>query len=48
MSAYGLVIVNPRPSVPPFHSGTLGEGMRAAIEEIEGGYREMLEGWERL
>lgn len=30
----------------PFHSGTLGEGMRAAIEEIEGGYLEMIEGWE--
>lgn len=30
----------------PFHSGTLGEGMRAAIEEIEGSYREMIEGWE--
>jgi hypothetical protein len=31
----------------PFHSGTLGEGMRAAIEEIEGGYRKMIEGWEK-
>lgn len=31
----------------PFHGGTLGEGMRAAIEEIERGYREMIEGWER-
>ncbi|HKI67131.1 MAG TPA: hypothetical protein VJ989_07665 [Solirubrobacterales bacterium] len=31
----------------PFHSGTLGEGMRASIEEIEGGYRKMIEGWER-
>ncbi len=31
----------------PFHSGTLGEGMRVAIDEIEGGYREMIEGWER-
>lgn len=30
----------------PFHSGTLGEGMRAAIAEIEGGYREMIEGWQ--
>jgi hypothetical protein len=30
-----------------FHSGTLGEGMRAAIEAIKGGYREMTEGWER-
>lgn len=25
----------------------LGEGMRAAIEEIEGRYREMIDGWER-
>jgi hypothetical protein len=25
----------------------LGEGMRAAIEEIEGGFRQMIEGWER-
>ncbi len=31
----------------PFHGGTLGEGMRAAIEEIERSYREMIEGWER-
>jgi hypothetical protein len=31
----------------PFHGGTLGEGMRAAIEEIERGYREMIEGWAR-
>ncbi len=31
----------------PFHGGTLGEGMRAAISEIEDGYREMIEGWER-
>lgn len=30
----------------PFHGGTLGEGMRAAIEEIENGYREMIEGWQ--
>jgi len=30
-----------------FHGGTLGEGMRAAISEIERGYREMIEGWER-
>jgi hypothetical protein len=30
-----------------FHSGTLGEGMRAAITEVERGYREMIEGWER-
>lgn len=29
-----------------FHDGTLGEGMRAAIEEIESGYREMIRGWE--
>jgi hypothetical protein len=31
----------------PFHSGTLGEGMRVAIQEIETSYREMIEGWER-
>lgn len=30
-----------------FHAGTLGEGMRAAIEEIERGYGEMIEGWKR-
>lgn len=30
-----------------FHGGTLGEGMRAAIAEVERGYREMIEGWER-
>lgn len=28
-----------------FHSGTLGEGMRVAISEVERGYREMIEGW---
>jgi hypothetical protein len=31
----------------PFHSGTLGEGMRAAIDQVERGYREMIDGWER-
>ncbi|MGH2982257.1 MAG: DUF7718 family protein [Solirubrobacterales bacterium] len=31
----------------PFHGGTLGNGMRAAIEEIERGYREMIESWQR-
>jgi hypothetical protein len=31
----------------PFHGGTLGEGMRAAIADIKAGYREMIEGWER-
>lgn len=30
-----------------FHGGTLGEGMRAAIDEIVRGYAEMIEGWER-
>jgi hypothetical protein len=30
-----------------FHSGTLGEGMLAAIADIEGGYRMMIEGWRR-
>ena len=29
----------------PFHGGTLGEGMRAAIDEVERGHREMIEGW---
>jgi hypothetical protein len=29
----------------PFHAGTLGEGMRAAISEVRRGYREMIEGW---
>ncbi len=31
----------------PFHAGTLGEGMRAAIDLVERGYGEMIEGWER-
>ncbi|HEU5254247.1 MAG TPA: hypothetical protein VFU16_13080 [Solirubrobacterales bacterium] len=30
-----------------FHAGTLGEGMRAAIAEIERGYGEMIDGWKR-
>jgi hypothetical protein len=30
-----------------FDHGTLGEGMRAAIEEIKGGYEEMIDGWRR-
>lgn len=30
-----------------FHAGSLGEGMRAAISEIERGYGEMIEGWRR-
>jgi hypothetical protein len=30
-----------------FHSGTLGEGMLAAIADIEDGYRMMVEGWRR-
>lgn len=30
-----------------FHRGTLGEGMRAAIEAIEHGYDEMIDGWYR-
>jgi hypothetical protein len=28
-----------------FHAGSLGEGMRAAKEEIENGYWGMIEGW---
>lgn len=31
----------------PFHAGTLGEGMRAAIDQVERGYDEIIEGWER-
>jgi hypothetical protein len=31
----------------PFHAGTLGEGMRAAIDQVERGYGKMIEGWER-
>jgi hypothetical protein len=27
--------------------GTLGEGMRAAIEQVERGYEEMIDGWHR-
>lgn len=30
-----------------FYGGTLGEGMRVAISEVERGYREMIEGWQR-
>ena len=30
-----------------FHAGTLGEGMRAAIDDCRHGYREMIEGWNR-
>jgi hypothetical protein len=30
-----------------FHSGTLGEGMRAAIDKIEHGHQLMIEGWDR-
>jgi hypothetical protein len=30
-----------------FNRGTLGEGMRAAIEEVEHGYEEMIDGWRR-
>lgn len=29
-----------------FHSGSLGEGMRAAIGDIKFGYPKMIEGWE--
>jgi hypothetical protein len=30
-----------------FHRGTLAQGMRAAIEEIEPGYQTMIESWHR-
>jgi hypothetical protein len=30
-----------------FHRGNLGQGMRDAIEEIEGGYQAMIESWHR-
>jgi len=30
-----------------FHRGTLGEGMRSAIEAIKVGYEEMIDGWRR-
>jgi hypothetical protein len=30
-----------------FHSGTLGEGMRAATDEVECRHHQMIEGWER-
>jgi hypothetical protein len=30
-----------------FHRGTLGEGMRAAIEETKNGYEAMIESWRR-
>lgn len=30
-----------------FHSGSLGEGMRAAIEDAEGGFMEMIQGWRK-
>ena len=30
-----------------FHAGTLGEGMRAAIEEVRRNYAEMIKAWRR-
>jgi hypothetical protein len=30
-----------------FHRGTLGQRMRAAIEEVERGYQAMIESWHR-
>lgn len=32
-------------SAESFHGGTLAEGMRIAIQAIETGYREMIDGW---
>lgn len=31
----------------PFHSGSLGEGMRVAIRDVKAGHRQMIEGWEQ-
>jgi hypothetical protein len=31
----------------PFHSGSLGEGMRAALGDVKLGYSRMIEGWDR-
>lgn len=30
-----------------FHRGTLGEGMRTALEHIKDTYEEMIDGWRR-
>jgi hypothetical protein len=30
----------------PFHSGTLGEGMRTAMKSIKRNFQQMIEGWE--
>lgn len=30
-----------------FHRGTLGEGMRSALEHIKATYEEMIDGWRR-
>lgn len=30
----------------PFHEGTLGEGMRIAMESIKQSFQQMIEGWE--
>lgn len=30
-----------------FHRGTLGEGMRTAIESVKADFRAMIEGWEK-
>jgi hypothetical protein len=29
----------------PFHEGTLGEGMRTAIDEVKNKFPQMIEGW---
>ena len=34
-------------SAEVFHPGTLGEGMRFAIKQIETGYEAMIESWQR-
>lgn len=30
-----------------FHSGSLGEGMRAAVTDVKNGFAEMIKGWQR-
>jgi hypothetical protein len=34
-------------SAEGFHHGTLGEGMRVALEQVKDTYEEMIDGWRR-